>query len=103
MTEEEEQEYAADQDEAERIRTDEEEQNNIKSACIFQRMLRGHQSRSQFPEITPDMGPQMPEFLQAAAPGSDVMLDMMKDTLWETNKIGIMSYKEVYAKDRITP
>ena len=113
MTEEEEQQYAADQFDEEQRRFYEAEVKKNNAVGLVQRMLRGHLSRSKLPEITPDMGPQMPDFLQAAAPGSDVMIDMMKDTLWETNKIGMMSYKDVYAmvlqynkkvglKDRIT-
>ena len=98
ITEEEEHQYAADQIDEERRRIYEAEVKKNNAVGLVQRMLRGHLSRSkQLPEITPDMGPQMPDFSQAAAPGSDVMLDMMKDTLWETNKIGIMSYKDVYA------
>ena len=78
ITEEEEQQYAADQFDEEQRRFYEAEVKKNNAVGLVQRMLRGYQSRSKLPEITPDMGPQMPDFLQAAAPESDVMLDMMK-------------------------
>ena len=74
MTEQQRLQELADRVEEQRQQDYQIEQKRLKAIGLVQSVFRGSRARGSFPEITPDMGPQMPDFLAAAAPNSDVIL-----------------------------